>query len=124
MGDVSHAWKDPALRQDAPVSLKRLRALRVPFDHARDPLISAQIKDLERGQSQHRDESGGGSAMVKKDRPHPELRPRHEPAPLRASVSQAWLREQRTARLSAYKAQEQHRTGSAVRPGSAPERQR
>lgn len=121
---LSYAWQNPALRKDAPVSLRELRALRVPFDHARDPYISAQLKAMEKTEAQRREEGGRGSMMVKRHRPFPELRPRNEDRPIRAAFNQAWFREQRAAKLAHYRAQAQEKAPTAARPGPAPQRGR
>jgi hypothetical protein len=88
-----------------PVSLGRLRALRSPFDHARDPLISAQLKAIKQSERQRHEQSGRGSTMVKGDRPFPALRPRDEDDPLRVAFDRAWLQEQRAAVLARLQAQ-------------------
>lgn len=106
---LSFAGRDPELRIQTPVSLRRLRALRIPFDHARDPSISAQLKALEKTESQRREEQGQGSKMVKLHKPFPELKPKEEGTPLRASFNRAWLSEQRAAMLERFKAERAHR---------------
>ena len=122
MSDVSYAWRDPALRTDAALSLQRQRVLREAFDHARDPLISAQRKAMEQTESQRRGESERGSSMVRKDRPYPELRPKHDLGPKRAVFDRAWLREHRATRLEQYRAQAQQEGRNETR--SAPMRSR
>ena len=102
----SYAASDPELRKGMPESLRNASPVRSPFDHARDPLISAQLRDMEKTEAQRREESGRGSLMVKMDKPFPDLRPKHEREPLRQSFNQAWLREQRAARMEQYKAEE------------------
>lgn len=87
----------PGNKQRLPESLRRVNAIKPQFDHARDPLISAQLRDREKTESQHRKAQGRGSSMVRTDRPFPELRPKRERGPKRAAVDQAWLREQRAA---------------------------
>ena len=102
---TSYAGREPELSRGTPDSLRRLRALSTPFDHARDPLISAQLKDMEKTEAQRRGEGGRGSAMVKLHRPFPELRPKHDMTQIRPGFNQAWLREQRAARLAQYQAE-------------------
>ena len=97
---ASYAGREPGLSQGIPASLRGWRALRAGFDHARDPFISAKLKAMEKTESQRREEAGSGSGMVKMQRPFPDLRPKQEQGPLRASFNQAWLREQRAARLA------------------------
>ena len=99
----SFAGSQPDLAQNAPVNLRELRALRVPFDHARSPEISMQLNDLQKSEKQRREEGDRGSDMVKQDSPYPELRPKHELKPKRASFNQAWLKEHRAAQLAQYK---------------------
>ena len=121
----SYAGSEPALQQNAPVSLKRLRALRSPFDHARDPLISAQLKAMAMTESQRREESGRGSSMVGKERPAPVLRPKRAQALIRASFDQAWLREQRAAQLARFQTERAARSErSTPAPSRIPARER
>lgn len=87
----------PGHKLELPESLRRVKAVTPQFDHARDPLISAQLKEMEKTESQRREAQGRGSLMVKSDRPFPELRPKHERALIRAAFNQAWLKEQRNA---------------------------
>ena len=100
MGRVSNTWHDPDLRQNAPDSLRDLRSLRPSFDHARDPLTSARLGDMENTEYERRQSRARGSSMVSSDRPFPELRPKHERGPKRTAFDQAWLKEQRAAALA------------------------
>ena len=117
MGRMSKSWRDPDLRQDAPESLRRAEGLRQPFDHARDPLISEQLKDMEKTEAQRRKAQGRGSSMVRSDRPFPELRPRYERAPIREAFDRAWLKEQRAAAFARMDAQ---RSGGEKRVDRTP----
>lgn len=47
------------LRRGLPDSLRRSRSIKRPFDHGRDPLISAQLRDLENSEKQRREETAG-----------------------------------------------------------------
>lgn len=98
----SFARSQPDLAQNAPVSLKKLRSLQIPFDHARSPEISAQLNDLGKSEKERREDGERGSRMVKQHHPYPELRPKHTLGPKRTSFDQAWLREQRAAKLAQY----------------------
>jgi len=101
---VSYAGREPDLRRSAPQSLRQAQALPSPFDHARDPTISAQLKDMEKTEGQRRKKSAGrGSGMVRKDRLRPTLKPKYERGPDRAAFNQSWLQEQRAARLASYR---------------------
>lgn len=102
---LSYAGQEPGLRQGTPVSLSRLRAVRPEFDRNRDPYVRAQLKAMEKTESQRRGESGRGSGMVRLHRPFPELRPKYEQGPIRASFNQAWLKEQREAQLVRFEAE-------------------
>lgn len=102
---LSYSGNHPDLRQGAPVSLRKLRATRQAFDHARDPLISAQLRDMEKPESQRQEESGRGSLMVRLDRPFPDLRPKDDKSQLRCSFNQAWMREQRAAVMAQFQEQ-------------------
>ena len=101
----SFAGSDPALRRDLPQSLREQRPSRTPFEYARDPLKEAQHRAAQKTEAQRREESGGGSRMVKLHRPLPVLRPRFAPGPIRGVFDEAWLKEQRTARCARYQAE-------------------
>jgi hypothetical protein len=70
------------------------------FDRSRDPLIARQLDDLGKSEAQRREEqTGGGSRMVKNERPQHNLRPSRAVA-YRADAQKfqtAWLKEQREA---------------------------
>ncbi|MGH8764015.1 MAG: hypothetical protein ACREUR_12445 [Nitrosospira sp.] len=111
---TSFAGKHPELANDNPESFRQAPPLHREFDLARDPYIGKQIRAMEQTEAQRRgdsERSGGGSQMVKRDKPFPELRPEFEQAPIRETFNRAWLREQREARLADLNRQrEQHRT--------------
>lgn len=111
---ASFAGKHPELANDNPESFLQAPPLHRDFDLARDPYIAKQIRAMEQTEAQRRgdsERSGGGSQMVKRDKPIPELRPDFEQAPIRETFNRAWLREQRDARLADLNRQrEQHRT--------------
>lgn len=109
------------LRRGLPDSLRQARPIKRPFDHARDPLISAQLKDQEKTEAQRREEAAGrGSNMVKLHKPFPELRPRHEQGPLRNTFNQAWLREQREALLARLRAEDREQQETPAHEPSSP----
>jgi hypothetical protein len=100
---TSFAGKHPELANDNPESFRQAPPLHREFDLARDPYIAKQIRAMEQTEAQRRGESersGGGSQMVKWDKPFPELRPEFEQTPIREAFNRAWLREQREARLA------------------------
>ncbi|PUB90895.1 MAG: hypothetical protein DBP01_05220 [gamma proteobacterium symbiont of Ctena orbiculata] len=101
----------PGHKLELPESLRRVKAVTPQFDHARDPLISAQLKAMDQTESQRRKAQGRGSLMVKSDRPFPELRPKHERAPIRATFNQAWLKEQRDACMALFDQQRKQQRG-------------
>lgn len=98
------AARHPDLAAATPQAFRDAPASRVAFDHARDPLISRQLDDLKKTEAQRREEGGRGSNMVRRDRPSPEHHPGPEftEAPIRQSFNNAWLKEQRAARLAEY----------------------
>ncbi len=99
---TSFSGKHPDFANDVPDSFRNAPAHRREFDYARDPFIAKQLEAMKLTEAQRRGDSerGGGSEMVKRDKPHPELRPEHEQAPIRETFNRAWLREQREARLN------------------------
>lgn len=100
----SFAGTHPDFKDDVPESFKQARQLTHDFDDVRDPLIKKQIEDLHKTESQRREGGNGGSHMVKRQKPHPELKPNHTGAhpATRQSFNQAWLQEQRLARFSEF----------------------
>jgi hypothetical protein len=92
---------EPSFYANAPKS-------REAFDNARDPLIAAQKRDLEKSEAQRRFEQSRrtdsgldrGSDMIRRDQPKPVLKP--SPAlsmgPDRAAFNRAWSDEHRAAR--------------------------
>ncbi len=99
----SFAGTHPDFRDDVPESFKQAPYLTRDFNNARDPLIKQQIEDMQKTESQRREErSGGGSTMIKRQKPHLELKPNHTGAhpATRQSFNQAWLQEQRSARMN------------------------
>ena len=100
---TSFAGKHPELANDNPESFRQAPPLHREFDLTRDPYIAKQIRAMEQTEAQRRgdsERSGGGSQMVKRDKPFPELRPEFEQTPIRETFNRAWLREQREARLA------------------------
>jgi len=99
---TSFSGKHPDFAGDVPDSFRNAPPHRREFDYARDPYIAKQLEAMKLTEAQRRGESeqSGGSEMVKRDKPHPELRPEHEQAPIRETFNRAWLREQREARLN------------------------
>lgn len=80
-GMTSYAGKHPELAGDMPASFREALSPSSAFDHARE-------------------HTGRGSEMVQRDKPFPELRPKHEQAPIREAFNREWLREQRESRLA------------------------
>jgi len=95
-GSSSFANSDPSLRQAMPDSLKNLQPVRSAFDPVRDPSIALQLKDMNKTESQRREE-GSGSMMVKNHKNFPELKPGYATVVKRQAFNQAWFREQRAA---------------------------
>ncbi|MCP5006718.1 MAG: hypothetical protein GY941_22655 [Planctomycetes bacterium] len=73
--------------------LERYGYVKNQFDHARDPMISKQIKDMNREKTV---EQGRGSVMVKEDKPKLEPRPPKEISKEQdnKSFDDKWQREQ------------------------------
>lgn len=99
---TSFSGKHPDFANDVPDSFRKAPAHRREFDLVRDPYIAKQIRAMELTEAERRGDSerSGGSEMVKRDKPFPQLRPEHEQAPIRETFNRAWLREQREARLA------------------------
>lgn len=114
---TSFAGKRPELAGDIPNGFREAPPNRREFDHARDRYISLQLKAMEQTEAQRRGESersGRGSEMVKLNKPFPELRPKHEQAPIRQAFNRAWLHEQREARLAELERQREREQHNAI----------
>ncbi|GKS69790.1 hypothetical protein W03_17940 [Nitrosomonas sp. PY1] len=111
---TSFSGKHPDFANDVPDSFRNAPLQRREFDYARDPYIAKQLNAMELTEAQRRGDSerSGGSEMVKRDKPHLELRPEHEQAPIRETFNRAWLREQREARLNELERQRAQRRES------------
>ena len=105
--DIIYSSREARLRQDLPSRLLNIGNVRPSFDHARDPLINAQLKDLKKTEAKRRD-GGAGSKMVKLHKPFPELRPKHDLSQIRKTFNKNWLSEQRRVQMKQFEAQEQH----------------
>ena len=107
---ASSWWKDPRLRMQTPQSLRSAKGVSRTFDHARDPLISKQINDINKAEKQRREEGerGKGSEMIKLHRPFPDLRPKNDNTQIKITFNQDWLREQRKAQLSNFRKAEKN----------------
>ncbi len=92
---TSHA-KDVQLDSYSASLLDRYGVAKNDFDHARDPMISQQIKDMNQEKT---DAQGRGSMMVKEDKPKAELKPPKELAKEQdnKSFNEKWQKEQNEA---------------------------
>lgn len=92
---TSHA-KDVQLDSYSASLLERYGVAKEHFDHARDPMISQQIKDMNREKTE---QQGRGSIMVKEDMPKAELKPPEELSKEQdnKSFNERWQREQNEA---------------------------
>ncbi|MGJ8534864.1 MAG: hypothetical protein ACSHYC_21945 [Alphaproteobacteria bacterium] len=81
--------------------LEELPTVANDFAYARDPFIAKQMDDLGKTEAERREEAARQSRMVRKDRPHHNLKP---PKQFARSIdarqfSREWLREQRGAAM-------------------------
>ncbi len=102
-----YSSREARLRQSVPSRLQQADHLRHNFEHARDPYISSQLKDLEKSESKRRQE-GDGSRMVKLHKPFPELKPKHDRPPIREAFNKNWLSEHRRNQIKQFEAEERH----------------
>jgi hypothetical protein len=110
---ITYSSREKGLRDDMPLSLRGVNSVRISFDHARDPLISKQLKSLSQTETKNR-EDGDGSRMVKLHKPFPDLRPKHDISQIRKSFNQQLISEQRHEQLSQFRAQEQQLKSQSV----------
>ncbi|GAB4182355.1 MAG: hypothetical protein Tsb002_03520 [Wenzhouxiangellaceae bacterium] len=102
---ISYAASVPELRARLPPAFRQTGTTCREFDRVRDPLIAAQLKDLNKSEAQRRGEQGRGSLMVKLHQPFPELKPKDHHSVLRAQFNQDWVQEQRAAVIAQYRRQ-------------------
>lgn len=93
-------------REGLPDSLRDTESPIRAFDDARDPSLKRQRQNMEKTEKQRRDAIGGGSQMVKMDKPFPQLKPRNDNAVIQKSFNGHWNAEIKRAQP---KAQEQTR---------------
>ena len=94
---MSFSSNDPRLREGMPQSLRNAQPLRPEFNQAHDATPSQQ----------HRQE-GDGWGVIKRQKPAPELRPKHAQAQSRQGFEQAYIAEHRRAQIKAFEAQAQY----------------
>lgn len=84
------------------ISRDKLPPLRREFDMNRDPYVRAQLLDIQKTESQRREESGRGSTMVGKDKPKLNLKPPQETGKQvnDQRFKYDWLKEQRDAAMA------------------------
>jgi len=104
---VSHSSRDHSLRCDMPESLRKAGPVRRPFDHARDPWLSKQLKAERQTEAQRR-ESGDGSKMVALQKPFPQLKPKHDLTQIRKTFNKSWMQEAHAARMAQFDKQARH----------------
>lgn len=97
----SAASLDKDLQSRLPESLRTQAGVSSPFEHARCPLNSMQLNDLNKTEAERRGEQGG-SNMIKLHKPFPDLKPKNHQSVVRQHFNQQWLREQREARMQHY----------------------
>ena len=85
-------------RAGLPDKLSSVEGPWLEFDNARDPFRRIQREDMKKTEAQRRGETGGGSQMVKQDRPFPELKPRNDNQPARDVFNQKWRAENQNAK--------------------------
>lgn len=92
----------PWLSNEAATGLPQVRR---EFDRNRDPLIAAQLRDLDKSEAERRGEQDGGGTLKKRqDQPQPELKPQYArvtgangPHVSGHDSNQSWLKAQREA---------------------------
>lgn len=94
-------------REGLPGSLRDAESPIRAFDDARDPSLKRQRQNIEKTEIQRRDAIGGGSQMVKMDKPFPELKPRNDNAVIQKSFNEHWNAEIERAQREHPKAQTQ-----------------
>jgi len=94
-------------REGLPNSLHNAESPRTAFDDARDIFLRIQRRDMERTEAERREAMGGGSQMVKKDKPFPDLRPKNDHGQVKDAFDRKWRSEQLRARPQQSKAPEQ-----------------
>ena len=103
---ICFAMSEPSLREQAPSCLRRAGPLREQFVAANDRQEKPPANILNDG-DRSKDEERGGSQMVKRQKPFPELKPSYAHYLKRTSFNQEWIREQRAEKIHQFELQRQ-----------------
>jgi len=103
---ISFAMSEPSLREQAPSCLRWAGPLREQFVAANDREENPPANILNDG-DRSKDEERGGSKMVKRQKPFPELKPSYAHYLKRTSFNQEWIREQRAEKIGQFELQRQ-----------------
>lgn len=94
-------------REGLPDSLRNTKSPQRSFDDARDPSLRLQRQAMRKTEKQRRDALGGGSQMVKMDKPFPQLKPRNAQSEIRKTFDRKWAAEQSRAKRDIFDAIDQ-----------------
>lgn len=94
---ASFSGHHPDFASGMPDSLQSIQPIQSSFNEAGDPLLKKQREALQLTEAQRREEAASGSQMVKRQKPFPELKPKHELEPIRHTHNQNLLRDHREA---------------------------
>lgn len=97
------------LRNGMPVSLRQAPPSREQFAHARDPLVSRQLRDEGKTEAQRREESGDQRAKVLKTRFPKNAPTGRKPEPARKPFNREAMQAIREQRFAEYETQRAER---------------
>lgn len=97
---VSYSMQEPSLREQAPACLRRAGPLSRDFEIANSNQQRTSEHPVLKEDAWQRDDSDGGSKMVKRHKPFPELKPKNDYDVRKSSFDRAWIQEQRDAQMA------------------------
>ena len=97
---VSYSMQEPSLRDQAPACLRRAGPLSRDFEIANSNQQQSSENPVLKEDAWKRDDSDGGSKMVKRQKPFPEMKPENYYEVKKSFFDRAWIQEQRDAQMA------------------------
>lgn len=97
---VSYSMQEPSLREQAPACLRRAEPLSRDFEIANSNQQRTSENPVLKEDAWQRDDSDGGSKMVKRQKPFPERKPENYYEVKKSFFDRAWIQEQRDAQMA------------------------
>lgn len=98
---ITYAMHEPSLREQAPDCLRRARPLWHEFEKVNDKQQGLHNNKVFTEDAYQRNQGeDGGSKMVKRQKPFPEMKPENYYDVKKSSFNKAWIQEQRDAQMA------------------------